>query len=395
MKIAIIDYSGHPFQVQLSRELARRGHTVLHSFFSDFQTPKGHLTREADDPAGFSVEGVTLGVPFEKQSFVKRRQQEIQVGKKFVAQMRAFAPEVLITSNLPLDTLRVVQNSLRGRVRKFVFWQQDIYSVAIRRILKGKFGLAGDLIGRYYQHIERQILDRSSEVVVIAEDFVPILQQQFHTATGKVHVIENWAPLDEIPPQPKVNPWSEKHALADKKVVLYSGTLGMKHDPGLLLHIAEALKEQPDCRVVVASEGPGVEWLRSKISEHGLKNLELIGFQPFSEYPWVLGCADVLVGVLEKEAGVFSVPSKVLSYLCSGRPIVLSAPQENLAVRNVRNAKAGITVAPGDSDAMCDAVRKLLTNDALRAEMGRNSRACAEEKFDIRTIGDAFGAIIS
>ncbi len=31
MRILVHDYSGHPFQAQLSRELARRGHDVVHS----------------------------------------------------------------------------------------------------------------------------------------------------------------------------------------------------------------------------------------------------------------------------------------------------------------------------------------------------------------------------
>jgi hypothetical protein len=36
MRILISDYSGHPFQVQLSRELARRGHGVTHSYSTGF-----------------------------------------------------------------------------------------------------------------------------------------------------------------------------------------------------------------------------------------------------------------------------------------------------------------------------------------------------------------------
>jgi hypothetical protein len=41
MRIAVCDYCGHPFQVQLSRQLARRGHDVLHLHSADFVTPKG------------------------------------------------------------------------------------------------------------------------------------------------------------------------------------------------------------------------------------------------------------------------------------------------------------------------------------------------------------------
>ena len=55
-------------------------------------------------------------------------------------------------------------------------------------------------------------------------------------------------------------------------------------------------------------------------------SLRCLGFQPFEVLPDVLGSADVLVAILEPDAGVFSVPSKVLSYFCAGRPVLLAVP---------------------------------------------------------------------
>ena len=47
MRILVHDYSGHPFQVELSRELARRGHEVTHSYCEAYVSGKGHLERRA------------------------------------------------------------------------------------------------------------------------------------------------------------------------------------------------------------------------------------------------------------------------------------------------------------------------------------------------------------
>ena len=57
-RIAVHDYCGHPFQFELSREFARRGHEVRHFFFPEDAGPKGATRRSPDDPAGFSVEPV-------------------------------------------------------------------------------------------------------------------------------------------------------------------------------------------------------------------------------------------------------------------------------------------------------------------------------------------------
>jgi hypothetical protein len=43
MQLLIHDYAGHPFQVQLSRELAMRGYSVVHAFTGGLLTPRGSL----------------------------------------------------------------------------------------------------------------------------------------------------------------------------------------------------------------------------------------------------------------------------------------------------------------------------------------------------------------
>src|SRR6478672_7824448 len=96
MRIAIVDYSGHPFQVQLSRSLADRGHQVLHMYFQEFQSPHGKLEKTANDPVDLIIEPVSLGKPFPKYSFLKRRFEEISVGKMFAGRINAFAPEVVL-----------------------------------------------------------------------------------------------------------------------------------------------------------------------------------------------------------------------------------------------------------------------------------------------------------
>ena len=75
-------------------------------------------------------------------------------------------------------------------------------------------------------------------------------------------------------------------------------------------------------------------------------NLRKYSLQPFERFPEVLASADILVAMIEPDAGDFSVPSKVLSYLCAGRPIVLAAPSSNLAASIVKEAGAGIVVEP-------------------------------------------------
>jgi len=394
VRIYVCDYSGHPFQVQLSRELARRGNDVVHAYFSDFQTPKGRLQVELGDPASLKISPLTLGKPFKKYGLVERRFQEIRVGKAIAERIADFHPDVVIGCNLPVDALDKVVDLCARKNYPFVFWQQDIYSKAITDLLGDRFGVAGRMIGRYYQLLERSAASRSAAVVIIADDFRDTLEKEFGVNGNRIHMVENWAPLDEISPRPKTNEWARQQGLIDCDVVLYTGTIGLKHDPKLILAVAKALGERPRTRVIVTSEGPYASWLECEAKSIPGQPLRVLPFQAFGSYSDVLGTADVLIAVLERDAGTFSVPSKVLSYLCSGRPIVLSAPPENLASRVINRANAGYAVAVEDVQSFIAAIKGLLDNPAMGAALGNNGRAYAEETFDIGKITDRFDTII-
>jgi len=75
MRLLIHDYTGHPFQVQLSRALARRGHEIVHAYASGLLTPRGCLERKSADPASFEVVEVAMDPNYrrDKYRFVRRR----------------------------------------------------------------------------------------------------------------------------------------------------------------------------------------------------------------------------------------------------------------------------------------------------------------------------------
>jgi glycosyltransferase involved in cell wall biosynthesis len=374
--------------MQLARTLAARGHEVLHLHSTTFQTPKASLDHASSDPPSLVIDGVDLGEPFQKYSFVRRLFQERRYGGLLTARLAAFGPDAVISANTPLDAQAAAQRWAERADIPFVFWMQDVYSVAIERVLRKRLGPIGGLLAGRFVRLERRAAQRSAAVVVITPDFLPLLEL-WGIDAGRISVVENWAPLDEITPLPKDNAWSREKGLADVPVFLYAGTIGLKHDPSLLLDLAERL---PDARIVVISEGIGADWLR----DHGRQtaNLTLLPFQPFDRLSEVLATADVLVAILESDAGAFSVPSKVLTALAAGRAILGAIPRSNLAARTIERAGAGTVVDPGDRTGFIEAGRAMLSDPTARQTAGRAARAYADSAFDIDTIADRFEAIV-
>jgi putative colanic acid biosynthesis glycosyltransferase WcaI len=393
MKIIVHDYAGHPFQVQLSRRLAARGHEVLHLSCASTHTPRGELERRTDDPPGFSIRAIVLAEMIPKHNFRRRYSLEVDYAKKLIAECEQAGAEVIISGNTPSIPQQRLARWCRRKGVRLVSWVQDIYGLAAYRLLARKLPGLGHLVGQYFIALDKSAFRHSDGIVVISEDFTDVLVG-WGIDRQRIHTVHNWAPLEGLPVRPRDNDWSQAQGLGPGLRFVYTGTLAMKHNPALLLELAKTLQEQSLGELIVVSEGPGVAWLAQQSAAEGVNTLKRLAFQPFDVLPDVLGSADVLVAILEPDAGVFCVPSKVLSYLCAGRPVLLAVPAENLVSRIVVENGAGLVVEPSDLAGFRAAALEMAESPALREQAGSAARRYAEDHFDIDQIADRFERIL-
>ncbi len=393
MRILIHDFGGYSFPVQLSRALADRGHNVHYLCFQPVCAGRGRLEERSGDPASLDLDQVALQSSYDKGNLIRRYWQERTYGKALADRVHAIQPDIVLSANTPLVAQDRLLRATRSAGADFIYWLQDLRGVAARKILSNRIPLAGSIVGAMWERWERLLLRRSDEVVVITEDFVPLLEQ-WGVSDDSVRFVPNWTPLEDVPTRPRDNRWARERDLEDKLCLLYSGTMGWKHDPDLVVELARAFDDCEDVRVVVVAQGTGADYLREEKEERDLGNLLLYDLQPYDRLPSVLATADVLFGMLEPYASVCSVPSKVLTYLCAGRPLLLNVPEANMAAQMVREADAGVTTAPGDREAFVEGAKKLLSDESLRKRLGRHGRQYAEKRFDIEGITDTFESIL-
>lgn len=390
MKLFIHDYSGHAFPVQLSRQIAREGHTVMHAYSAAIESPRGGIERRPGDSPNFQI--LPIGIPgsLDKYNLFHRAKEERRYGATLANAILAARPDAVILCTTPNDVLDILRKKLPPSLR-IIWWLQDIYSIGIRSVLNRRIPLAGDLVGAVYRHKEKRFAARADHIVAITQDFIPFLGR-LGVTEDKITVIENWAPADEITPLPHDNEWRRAQNLAGKRIVLYSGTLGLKHNPAILADTAQHFQDlgRDDIVIVVATQGIGSDFLKMEAGRRGLRNLKLLPWQPFEQLAGMLSSAEILTAIIEPDAGLFSVPSKILSCFCVGRPVVAAIPADNLAARTILRAEAGFVVAPGDSPAFIARIEMLLADADLRTRLGANGRAYAQTTFDIHTIAKRF-----
>jgi colanic acid biosynthesis glycosyl transferase WcaI len=391
MRIYVHDYSGHPFQAQLSRELAFRGHEVVHSTCAAYVSGKGDLQSRQPN---LSYATIGSGRSISKMRFVRRFFQECGLGLELSRQIREKKPDVVMLSNVPIPTLVVAVASLRVRRVPWVLWQQDVQAVALRTFAEAGISPALKAVVRLMAWAERWAARAAARIVVISPSFLQV-HRDWGTA-DKVTVIPNWAPVDEITPRERDNAWSREHGLSDSPTLLYSGTLGLKHNPELMVRLAARVRQDGiPVRLVVVNEGPAVDVLRASAATYDVPLL-LLPFQDYARLPEVLATGDVLVVLLENEAGSFSIPSKTLSYLCAARPIVGLMPEENEAAQLLARAGCGVfRPREDDIEAAAAWVCDMFNDDGVRRDIGRRARELAECEFALDRCADRFELVLT
>ncbi|MGI8677598.1 MAG: glycosyltransferase family 4 protein [Jatrophihabitans sp.] len=397
MRLTVHDFSGHPFQVQLSRHLARRGHQVMHEFSTQYVSGRGRLQVTCDDPDTLRIEGVTARRHMRKYAPVGRARFELSYARAWQARLDERHDDVVVACNVPLFALASMRRYFEQRNQPWVLWHQDIHSAAVAEELDHRFpgrlaATGRGVVGR----IERAQVRSAQQVVAIHSDFARHYEG-WGLNTDHVEVIPNWAPLDEVVPGERDNAWAREQSVPAEPVrLLYAGTLGRKHNPLLLLELLDAVRAKGvDAMLIVCSEGVGADDLVAAAGPR--TDVRVLGYQPAERFSEVLASADAMVVLLEPAAAAFSVPSKVQSYLAAGRPTIGLMPAGNAAALDVRSA--GGYVGPPTSAGAQEAAEWLAQrSDPGRVQLtalGSAARELATRRSDVGTITDRFEAILA
>jgi len=342
-----------------------------------------------DNISGLALLPIETAQTFNKYNLIRRWGQEREYGHSAAKVILKFNPDVVISANAPLSAQDRILRTCKRHDIPFVFWLQDLIGLAASKVLRSKLPLLAPVIGRYFRSMEGRLLRESNAVVAITEDFRPALQG-FGVAPDRCHVIENWGVLEKPTNEPTT--WARQHNLGDRPILLYAGTLSMKHNPAILVRLAEKFEER--AQVVVVSQGAGAAWLTQAIETYNLVNLVVLPYQDPNQLPAMYSSAEVLLVLLTEDAGQFSVPSKILTYLCAKRPVLAAIPAENLAARILESSGAGFVTAPSDHTDFIQKAEVLLGAPELRQTMGEKAEAWATTNFEIGRITDRFEHVI-
>ena len=277
--------------------------------------------------------------------------------------------DVLYVYHPPLTISLLAWFVARRQQVPFVYDVQDIWPEA---------GLAAGALqaGRLYRFMSRWArwaYARASCITVIAPEFAEVVVKQ-GAPREKITVVPNWAD-DALyyPRQP--DPGMRQHlGLAeDSRVVMYAGNLGSTHGVEVILQAAQLLRDQPHIHFVFAGTGPEYDQMVKIREELGLTNVLFLGYIQPTNMPGLLAVADVLVVHLRKStSGAVSVPSRMLAYMASGRPMIVASEGAPRAL--VERLNCGLGCRPENAEVLAERIGCLLSRPDLLEQLGENGR---------------------
>lgn len=199
------------------------------------------------------------------------------------------------------------------------------------------------------------------------------------TEDARLVSLPNWADVSAVQPLRAASPYRAELGIEpDAVVALYSGNMGAKQGLELLAELARLLQHQPGLEFVFCGNGAGRADLMQRCEK--VANVRFLDLQPVERLGDLLGLADIHLLPQRADAADLVMPSKLTGMLSSGRPVVAGARAETQLGKVV--AQCGLAVPPDDARAFADAVLRLASQPALRAELGLRARAFAEAHFD-------------
>lgn len=260
----------------------------------------------------------------------------------------------------------------------FILNVQDIFpqSAIDLKLLKNK------IIVHFFEYLEKRIYHHAKCVTVHSSDN-RMHVQKIGVDADKVAVIPNWVDTDHLRPGSKQNSFSDKYDLQNKFVVSFAGIIGYSQDIDVILNAAELIREKEKILFLIVGDGVEKKRFVLKAKNLGLNNVLFLPMQSRDVYSLILHSSDICLSTLKEEVLSSPIPSKILSIMASGKPLIACMNLNSSASKMVEDAQCGFVLPAGDYNGLADRILRLYNSPELCDNYGRNGRKYCLENFSL------------
>jgi colanic acid biosynthesis glycosyl transferase WcaI len=186
----------------------------------------------------------------------------------------------------------------------------------------------------------------------------------------------------------------ERYSLGEKFLVTHSGNMGVKQGLDVVLNAARLLRGDNSILFLFVGNGADYKRLRHRSAQLQLDNVQFLPLLDQVDFRGCLAASGVCLVTQQQSASEIAFPSKIVTYLAAGRPIVASVNPECEVARVIQESGAGRVVDAEEPEALSFALQELRSEDLCK--FGENAREYANLRWSsVRVLGHVERSLIA
>ncbi len=347
-----------------------KGERNLYSDLMDEFVRDGHIVYVlcADEKIQVTTSGIENGINIlrvnttriRKTGKLKKALAFFNLGSRLKKEVRRSWPDLeidLIISNSPPVILSGLMRFLKRMYNAPLYYMlKDIWpdGPADLKIIR-KYGLV-----YYYFRIHEIRMYKAADYIGCMSQYNVsyLLKHNNFLSESKVEICPNTITPRTITLRNSRDLIRKKFNIPEQAVVfIFSGNIGRAHGLDFYLDAIEMLRDFDKAYFLIGGNGMQFNRVTREIKRRNLKNTGTYSRLPADDFDELLLSSDVGVILLDSKYNVPQFPSRLLSYLEAGKPVLCSVNNATDIGKTIVDAGCGVSTLHGDFEEFKSAVK--------------------------------------
>ena len=319
-----------------------------------------------------------IALPRERRKLVKALNMALFTLAVFIHVVRRRRDVVMCSTSPPVALGAATSIAARLRRSAFIYHCMDLHPEI--GALSGEF--RNRFVYSLLLRIDRATCRRAAAVVVLSEDMRDSLLKRDPSIADRIVVLNNFdlPDYDEQSPSPATSEVADDQRLR----LVFTGNVGRFQGLEAIIDGLIAIKDDVDAELVFMGEGTAKAGLQRRAEALPADSRVAIRFRQHgtpTEARELMRTADLGLVTLTPEIIRFAYPSKTMTYLSEGLPLLVATETDSQLARTVEEERLGFVVPPLDAASVAETIRMAADRRSDLSAMRATARTYADAHF--------------
>lgn len=292
-------------------------------------------------------------------------------------------PDVVYLNTWPVIATGLSVLVAKARGLPYVISVQDVYPESL--VVQDRIE-ADRWLHRFLRRIDNWVCDNAADRILLSEGMREIYSARGAEWAKEAKIVPNWIDVrktEQVDKSSRERFRMEIGVPLEATLIVFGGNIGTASGLSSVIESFEEFKEYEGLYLLIAGSGSELKRCRDLAVRSGNPRILFYSPWPQRETGVVLGAADFLLLPTVGDQSMVSVPSKLLSYMAVGRPVLAFARKESEISRVIVESGCGLVAEPGNSGQFFEAILEMRAwSHLVRDTKGRAGRTYVLENFE-------------